>query len=65
MDIPEANKKANISYAMIGAMIMMTFWVTTFYHNQSTIEGRMNKRYERTMDILQHIEERIDNIEKN
>ena len=56
MDIPEANKKATLSYAMIVGIIAMVFWVTTFYHNQSTIESRMNKRYERTIEALQEVE---------
>lgn len=56
MDIPEANKKATLSYAMIVGIVMMVFWVTTFYHNQSTIESRMNKRYERTHKALELIE---------
>ena len=60
-NVPEISKSIKISLGLIALMIFMTFWVTTFYHNQTTIESRMNKRYERTMETLKAMEE--DHVE--
>lgn len=53
-DIEEVNKKINVSVGFILAVIFVTYIATTFYLNQTTIETRVDKRYDRQQKLIEH-----------
>ena len=64
MELPESAKKANISWGLVAFMVVATFWFTTFYHTTTTMENRMDKRHQRTNELLLELDERLKEVEK-
>jgi len=60
----EMNNKVTVSIGLIIFIVLTTFAVTSFYLKQSTLESRMDKRYERIDERLDKVEELVLELEK-
>lgn len=54
IDIDEVNKKVNVSVGFILEVIFTTFAATKVYIDQSTVENRVDKRYQRHQKLIEH-----------
>ena len=54
----EMNKKVNVSIGLILALIFATFIVTSFYFEMTTLEDRVDKRYNRLHERLIKLEDK-------
>lgn len=63
-NVNEFNKKVEISIGAIVFIIMITFSATKIYSSLSTLESRMDKRYERHEHHFSMIDKKITNLEK-
>ena len=60
----EMNQKVNVSVGLILALIFATFLVTSFYLEMTTLEDRVDKRYERENHKNIEQDERIKGLEE-
>lgn len=59
----EMNQKVSVSVGLILALIFATFLVTSFYLEMTTLEERVDKRYERESKKNDEQDDRIKKIE--
>lgn len=59
----EMNQKVTVSVGLILALIFATFLVTSFYLEMTTLEERVDKRYEREVKKNNEQDEKIKKIE--
>lgn len=63
MNAPELNRTVTLSLAAVIMIITATFFMTKFYLTQSTLEQRMDKRYQRIEKQIERLEERLRSVE--
>ena len=57
MNFKELDTKISISLGLVLFLIIASWFVSDFYHNQITLEERMDKRYERTQEKIKAIQD--------
>lgn len=62
--INEFNKKIEISIGAIAFIIATTFTVTKIYFSLTTLESRMDKRYERHEDHFDNLDQKVKTLEE-
>lgn len=62
-NVNEFNKKVEISIGAIAFIIAITFSATKIYSSLSTLESRMDKRYERHEQHFEVLDEKIKTLE--
>ncbi len=59
MEPKEFSRTVTISVSAILFIVGLTFWITKFYLTQSTLERRVEKKYERLDERIKILEESI------
>jgi hypothetical protein len=62
-NVNEFNKKIEISIGAIAFIIAITFSATKIYSSLTTMETRMDKRYQRHEQHFEMLDERVNNLE--
>ena len=55
MNIKEFGSKIEVSIGLVVFLIVASWFVSDFYHNQITLEERMDKRYDRIQEKFKQL----------